>query len=286
MTVSGKQAIFPADGGPIDAQFKRLTDTARLPKCELYLPRGYLSVSQVLSYVRCPMQYYWRYIKGIVFPPQARMVEGKAMHKSLEVGHRVYKNTHTPAPLDVLLDAYHDAWKEMKKDVESWDGEKEDAIVVRDRTFLTDYRTNFVPKMRPQEIERRFWLSMGKNNIPVVGFVDLIDLEEDDEPAIVDHKIVAKSKSQAEVDNDLQLTVYSYANGASKVRFDSFVKLKKPKIAIARSTRVPADGRWAARVFDTVGQAISSGNFPTCDPSNWACTEKWCGYYSMCRGAK
>ena len=271
--------------GSLQEELRELQDTNQLPRCKLELPSNYLSVSQVLTYTKCPMQYYWRYVKGITIPPMARLTEGRAMHKALEVGLGEHQSSGEPAPLDVFLDAYHDAWGDMKGEIEDWD-EEERVIENRDRALLTEYRHTRVPKMKPARVESRFWAPFGKSTIPVVGFVDLVDFDQEEEKHfIVDHKVVAKSKSQNEADNDLQLTVYSHVHATADVRFDSFVKTKKPKISIVKSQRTNLDGLWAEKVFETVGQAIASGTFPACDPSGWACTKKWCGYAKLCRWA-
>lgn len=270
-----------------ETELETLIEEGALPRCRLKLPKGYLSVSQVLTYMRCPMQFYWRYIRGVVVPPKARMVEGTAVHHALEIGHRMHKKTGKPAPLDVFLDAHSDAWKSGKKKIEKWeDGETAKDIEGRAQIFLTEYHDEYVPKIRPVGIERRFWIVVGPSEIPVVGFIDLVDEEEENKPTIVDHKVVSKSKTQPEADGDMQLTMYSHATSVPNVRFDSFVKLKKPKITTVRSTRTPRDGAWAERVFESTAQAISKGIFPVCDPASWACTEKWCGYYRLCRGKK
>jgi len=270
--------------GTLKQELRKLQAANRLPVCKLSLPTGYLSVSQVLTYMRCPMQYYWRYVKGITNPPMAKMTEGRAMHKALEVGHKEQRRIDKSPPLDVFLDAYRDAWTEMKREIEDWGDEDENGIMHRDRCLLSEYREVLVPKMNPEQIESRFWSPFGKADIPVVGFVDLIDYDkEKNEHWIIDHKIVAKTKSQKEVDSDLQLTVYSHAHATPGVQFTSFVKTKKPKISAVQSTRTQRDGLWAEKVFAEVANGISAGYFPPCDPSSWSCTKKWCGYAFRCR---
>lgn len=284
---SSKQAILLSGRpeGSLREELANLQASGELPQCRLELPSDYLSVSQVLTYTKCPMQYYWRYVKGIITPPMARMTEGRAVHKALEIGHAEQKQTEKTPPLDIFLDAYRDAWVGMKDDIEDWNDEDENTIMHRDRTLLTEYQRVFVPKMKPLRVESRFWAPLGRSAIPVVGFVDLVNHDQEtDEPVIVDHKIVAKRKSQGEADNDLQLTVYSHVHATPAVQFSCFTKTKKPQVAIVKSTRTHLDGRWAEKIFQSVAEAISAGAFPACDPSGWACTEKWCGYYAICRG--
>lgn len=281
-----KQAVLLSErpGGSLEEELSKLQDTNQIPECKLELPTGYLSVSQVLMYMRCPLQYYHRYVKGVIIPPMARLTEGRAMHKALETGHKEQKLRGEVPPLDVFLDAYRDAWVGMKDEIADWEGENENDIMHRDRVLLSEYHGTFVPKMSPVRVESRFWAPFGKHNIPVVGFVDLIDHDKKENTHfVVDHKVVGKSKSQAEADSDLQLTVYSHVHATPDVQFTSLVKSKKPKISIVRSKRTKPDGLWAEKVFEATAQGISAGYFPPCDPSSWACTEKWCGYAKLCR---
>ena len=272
-----------SDGKDLDDVYEQLVREATLEESIYALPRGYLSASQVNSYLRCAKAYEWRYIKGAISPPPARMIEGRAMHRGLEAGHREQKRTSKVPPLDIFLDAWRDGWKDMSREIVDWEGETAHTVETRDRTFLVDYRTTRVPKLRPVAVEQRFYTMIGK--IPVLGFIDLID-DEKEGKTIVDSKIVSRVKSAAETNSDGQLTLYARVAAVERVRFDCFVKLKtKPAIKTVESTRTAADYMWIERVFDDVAKAISAGIFPPTDPANWACSEKWCGYYDRCRGA-
>lgn len=279
-------------------ELEYLVETGALPACDLPLPQGYLSVSQIGTYLRCARQYEFRYVNGIIIPPRARLAEGTAMHKALEAGHRERKASGTTAPLSMLLDAHNDAWKTAKADIEVWeeDDDKEEDILKRGRIFLSKYHKEYLPKIKPVGIENRFWLSVGAAGVPILGYIDLIAEEEEAHkkehqtevtgPEIVDYKVVGKTKAQSEVDNDIQLTVYSGAVNTTKVRFDMFVKKKDPVIQTVRSLRTPSDWAWAAEVFEGIALAIARGVFPPCMPTNWACSEAWCGYYKKCRGKR
>ena len=272
-----------SDGKNLDDVYEQLVKEAAIEESTYALPRGYLSWSQVGSYMRCPKAYEWRYIKGIISPPPARMAEGSAIHKGLEAGHREQKKTHKVPPLDVFLDAWHMKWKNVSKEIKDWEGETSRIVEVRDKTFLTDYRATRVPVLRPVGVEERFYSMLGK--IPVLGFIDLIDHEKSGK-TVVDVKVVSRTKSEADVNSDGQLTLYSCVTGVEQVRFDCFVKLKKaPVIKTISSTRTATDHVWIERVFDGVAKAISTGIFPPCDPSSWICSEKWCGFWDICRGA-
>lgn len=282
-------AIFSTTGRPPNEEYDVLVEEGMLPPCTVDLPNDYISVSQVSTYLRCPKQYEWRYVKGMISPPAARMAEGKAMHKSVEVGNRERLLSGMLAPLDMLLDAYSDSWKEERVDVEDWDEDHtEDLILKRDRVFLMTYHKNYMPRVEPKNIEQRFWLTTRNLHIPVLGYIDLIaqdnHAENPEKEVVVDYKVVSRKIPQDEVDRSLQLTTYSRAANASHVRFDAFVKTKTPKVVILKSGRTLKDWLWGEQVIEGVASAITAGVFPPCLPTDYSCSAKWCGYYSRCRG--
>lgn len=283
--------IEGADSLEEDEEFQKLINQAALEESALQFPRGYISISQLNMFLRCGLQYKFRYVDALVSPPGVSLIEGSSMHRALEVGLREKKDTGKAAPVSVMTDAWRDEWIEQKKDVEEWgdDGEYKTAQLLENRglAWLQDYHANKMPNINPIDVEQRFWTTIGKNNIPVLGYIDLIDQDKIDlvdGQTVVDHKVVRSSKSQADADNDPQLTLYSMATQARRVRFDCFVKTKTPKIKSVSSTRTPHDYHWLARIFDKVAETISAGVFLPCDPTSWVCTRKFCGYYRMCRG--
>jgi len=268
-----------------------LVDESSLDTSELALPRGYLSVSQVNMYIRCGLQYQYRYIDSKVAPPGVALIEGSSMHTSLEVGLTEKKDKNTIAPVSVMLDAWHDAWKENKKEVTDW-GDKGAALeertaATRAAKFVQLYHDNHLPNINPLAVEKRAHTMLGKNRIPVLGYIDLIDQEDTDlinGRVVVDHKVVRSAKTQDAADSDLQLSLYALMENTRSVRFDCFVKSKLAKIKTVSSRRTQKDIDWMTRIFDSVAVNISKGIFIPCDPTSWACTKKYCGYYNSCRG--
>lgn len=273
--------------------FQKLIDAEELEEAELQLPRGYLSVSQVGMYMRCGLQYKFRYVDDIIRPPGVALVEGSAMHRALEVGLKEKMDAGTVAPVDVLLDAWQDSWKEKKTEVKDWgdDGKDktEQTIENRGHTLIRLYHGDHLPKVNPTGVEQRFWTMVGETRAPVLGYIDLVDVDVVDDisgPTVVDHKVVRAAKSQSDADSDMQLTMYAQAVGTPRVRFDSFCKTKKPQIKSTRSMRTSQDYKWVAHIFDTVAENISKGVFMPADPASWVCSRKFCGYYDTCRGRR
>ena len=292
-----EQSVFLEGGEEVDPdeEYQKLVEEASIEECVFSMPRGYLSVSQINTFRRCPRQYYFRYIKDLIRAPSATLVEGHAVHQSVAIGH-LEALKHGKVPLDVMLDAHNDTWKKEARDID-WkneiNDESEEIILQRGRRFLEQYRTGYIPHLHPKVdqkgpfIERRFWVTVGDAKIPVLGYIDLVAKNErpegSKEEEVIDHKVVGRSKSQSDVDGDFQLTVYSHATKIPRVRFQCFVRTKEPKIKSVAAIRTPHEWEWTKMAVQEVAKCISAGIFP---PGNdgWHCTPKWCGFWDLCKG--
>ncbi len=135
-----------------EKEYQKLLEEASIAECGLALPKGFLSVTQIDSYRRCPKSYYFRYIKGIIIPPNIALAEGRAVHSAVAVGHTEFAKSGI-VPVDVMLDAHNQAWKSLKSEID-WkagneDGDDEDVVLRRDRTFIELYHGAFIPKLKP-----------------------------------------------------------------------------------------------------------------------------------------
>lgn len=284
------------------------------PPSRINLPKNYLSISQVNMYLRCPRQYKFRYVDDHKRPPAVPAAMGSSGHAALETTHHHIVDHDVPAPTEQVLDAFADKWAEISELIEDWEGEKPGQVKDVGIALVRIYNETLAPHVRPQVgkdnvrgIEKKFEIVVG--GIPMLGYIDLIDsnadiafsqeelamiqqtmgpkwVAEDLRTAVTDFKFRGKTAPQAEVDGSLQLTLYSLATGVYAVRFDQMIKTKVPKITRAKSVRTKKDHLWLQHIVREVAEAISKGAFPPCDPTNWICSPKWCGYFHMCRGKK
>jgi hypothetical protein len=286
---------------------QQLQAEGKLGSAPYELPLPYLSVSQVEMYLKCPMSFYHRYIKGEKKPPGIALVQGTTVHKALEEGYKHVIVNHALPGLDFVLDTYSGELDKNLKDEVVWDAKDEDGeeTAASDPGKLKDqgvhllklWHKNKLPNTKPRAVEKSFVTSLG--GIPVVGRIDMIDRvtaaldpasmdDVDMHPlldAVVDHKVVGKTYARQLVDNKIQMSLYAHATGVPTARYDLYVKSKVPKITEMLTNRDAREVRWAVHTFVEVAKAISKGVFPMCAPDMFMCNPKWCGYYSICRGA-
>lgn len=237
-----------------------------------------LSVSRVNTFLRCPRSFYYHYVEQLDTPPGSALCEGKALHAALAIAHTEQKAKYAVPPLDLLLDAHADVWKDEQKEVGSWDKDDTPASVDRrGKTFLKQYYEDHLPHVIPTAVEMGFETMLG--GYRVIGYIDLIDRD-----TIVDHKVVARA---VKADFSKQLMLYSFVTGTTKARFNLFKKLKKPVIDTTEATFHDGHFQRLSKLFSDVGQAIQmcyrQGHFPRCDwEQSWMCNRQRCGYFERC----
>jgi len=252
---------------------------------QLDLPAGHLSFSQISLYMKCPAQYYHKYVLGQATPNSVYFFEGKCLHHVLEqTGNRwAKKGKHFNQ---------EDAWKEYDKffgkneaAVEQWFDITQDDVLARARGFmnilfvqnqklLDAIQPTMIGKKPGTEIrwEREF------AGVPVVGVTDLLTAKR-----VWDYKIVGKTP---DADNSMQLSFYSAAHNIYDVGFFAFLKTKTPTVKLIPSKRKPRKTKqWLDAVVARVAKGISEKNWTPCEGEmSWWCSEKWCSCWSDCRG--
>lgn len=290
------------------------------------LPKGRLSHTQVEMYLRCPRQYWFRYVKGESRPPGVALILGGGTHRAVEVTHHHIVDHGVPAPDEMLLDAFSDSFDAAAEtaDETEWATESKGNVKDQGVKLVTLYNKKLAPGVRPQVkkvktkvngkvieteirgIEKKFEVEVA--GVPMLGYIDLIDtndasmiysntelqlllkkgheIPEEMRTVVADFKTRARSVAKDEIEGSIQLTLYSLVEGVPLVRYDQLLKTKTPKVSRAHATRGQQDYLWLKEIIHSVAQAISAGVFPPCDPTAWVCSDRWCGFWSQCRGAK
>jgi RecB family exonuclease len=282
---------------PID-----ITDIDLTPAPEYYgTTEPHLSFSQLSMFLRCSMQYFFRYVLGLKQRPNLPMAVGKGGHTALEYNGRIKMKTGDDLEMSDLLDA-----ASMFIDKETSILEREDLAGnnpgdAKDRALaaIRVYRKRDAPLITPAGVEVEFNLDINddKNIEPIRiinGKIDIITTTN----AVDDYKFVRQAKTQQEVDISPQLSLYSKVfqtltgKYPANVGFRMFLpggKTTPPDVRLLRRdpalmTQVAQQRRWGRLAFQfrQVEQAIKSGVFiPTDDPR----TCSWCGYRDRCQSS-
>jgi putative RecB family exonuclease len=268
---------------------------------ETYHPsaRPHTSHSQLDTYRTCSLKYYFRYVDKQPGSKSLPLAKGLAGHSAIEKNHRRKAKTGEGITKPDLLQTFSDAFDAQTYEIELDPGQdlgkaKDDGI-----DSLTIYHHETSPKIQPVAVELGFNLDIPATEdyeypIRIInGRIDLVD-----RAGILDAKFAGKKKSQGEVDESWQLTLYDMV-------FEDLTGLKTPNMGLMVFTpptsRTPADVQVLLRspeeiepaqrqrrrdrlvhTLRTTQKAIDAGIFmPADDPK--VCS--WCEYRKTCKSS-
>jgi len=273
------------------------SERAILTASEIALPRGYLSPSSINMYLRCPLQFYHRYILNIKEPPAIALIEGGVHHSVLETNNRYKKRKKEDLPAAQLVEMFKDKFSDKKQEIEDWEDETENGINARAEGLLSDYIEKFAPKLEPVLIETKVQIDFQSNkadptdeSIKLLGFLD-VEGNFTGKETVLDYKTGKKTKTQAELESDIGLSFYGLGSALLLKRkvdigFCMLKKIKKPVVEWLPATFTQQRNKWFRQIVVRVANAVSLGSFPPCNPAHWCCSERFCGYWRKCRGKK
>lgn len=221
----------------------------------------HLSSSQLNLYILCSLKYRFQYIDKLPKPfKSSGLAFGSAIHSALSWLHK-QKMAGNDVTMERLFKIFDADWYSQKVETEIRykEGEEEMKLLNIGKEMLGLYLPTVNGKLRGSEIPFSIPLNnpdgRGGLNINLEGFFDLVETDD----VIVEFKTSAQTMSQSDVDDHLQLTVYSYAYNMLHGRLPKllkiidFVKNKKPKVVPLETTRDEADHR---RFYGIAGQIL------------------------------
>jgi len=252
--------------------------------------RPHISISQLNTYLQCPLCYYFQYELAIPWRTTPSAVAfGDIIHRAIEVYNTSLMNGHKVTAEDMTAKFTED-WKAViETNNVDWKSADESAdLLMKGRDLLALYYQEF-SGFRPKAVELEFRLpildpstGLYVESRDAVGRIDLIS----ERGIIVEVKTAGRSASQLDVDTNMQLTLYSwayrmlYGEPEEKLVVVSLVKTKEPQMQLLKTQRCNKD---YSRLFHLIARVIKSIDdkvyYP--NPLNiWGCRS--CQYVSEC----
>jgi len=260
----------------------------------------YLSISQINTYMRCPMQWKFRYIDGLIKPPNFNLVIGSAVHKGIETNFEQKIKSKEDLAIDVIKDAYSDEFEKRKVEIEDKE-EKTKEGKSKDLGYKLSelHHQELAPRIQPNYVEKEFYFKIPKTEIKdnkinkiieidipwaFKGYIDLID----DLHYVIDNKTSGRKYSDDSADESLQLIGYSYAYKQEfgqlpqGIRYDVLIKTKIP-VTQQVYGKINQDkiNQFLLSTFN-IYKAITSGIFYPRKGTDCS----WCGYKEECSKTK
>jgi len=250
-----------------------------------------ISNTQVTMWQRCPRQYEFRYVRGIKIPPKGVMIQGSAYHGALKANFESKIKTKEDLNSGDLLDAYDTSWNDrVTGDAIADDGEvipgfagidweQKDPGKLKDEgaVLLSLYHRQMASSVIPINVEKK----SGERIDADVRFIGFPDVETENE--IIDHKLRSASLSQDMADRDFQPFSYLWLRKKRLFVYHVAVKKKIPEIQVVKVQKTVQDINWWIDAVRQVAAQIRTGIAPP-RSDGWHCSERFCGYWKLCRG--
>jgi superfamily I DNA/RNA helicase/RecB family exonuclease len=282
------------DASPLDAYLldsERERDGRRMliaarhePSLEAFLPRRgdgalSLSASDLDLYLTCPLKYKFRRVFGIPEEPTINQRFGILIHSVLERFHKDSGEDEAAAGgLDELMDLFESGWRR------SGFGSSDDELQFRDRAreaMRLYWERERESEGEPAWLERKFDIRIGEHQVR--GRVDRVDRLPDGSYELIDYK-TGERKSEAQLENDLQLALYRLAAreawGLEAGTGSYYYVLDADKVAAPTK---PDDAERVERTVLEVGEGVLGQDF---EPRPAPTTCSWCDYRLICPAAE
>jgi putative RecB family exonuclease len=252
---------------------------------------AHLSASGIRDYLDCGLVYKLSRIDKL--QPESypdSLVLGQAVHRvlagfyqELKSGRRWCQNQ-----LEQSFDTHWDELAHGRGDIQYRAGKSFATYRDEGKALLAAFNDQV-----PQEngnilaIEQPFTFELEGLPVPLIGIFDLVLEDPAGVITIVDHKTASKAYSLADVNQNLQMTVYHLAARAHGyqeqeilLRLDCLIKTKTPRFDQNYTTRSEWEEKKAVKKILAVWEGISKNVFIPND-GGWKC--RTCGYKTACR---
>ncbi len=252
-----------------------------------------LHQSEVQTFLTCGKQWEFRYVLGIKTPPKAYFTVGRSVDSA--INHNLIQKIESGTDLaeaDVLdacatefdKEALTTEWGEDKP------GEEKDSAIACIKAHLQ----NIAPLIQPETIQEKFVLetSAGFN---LGGTIDIVEKSG----KVRDSKTAKSKYDEDAIFRAIQPSLYDFAYEALRGKpstgfaYDVMIKPKQLKTKyvpaetqIVEGKVTPQDRQWLFETVHQVDKAIQAGIALPAPEKSWVCSEKWCGYWHMCKGKK
>jgi DNA helicase II / ATP-dependent DNA helicase PcrA len=229
------------------------------------------SVSQFISYKKCPRLYQYRYLIKIPEKPRYYFDFGASIHNIVEQLTKLLKEGKS-INQDVAYELLQKYWdpKGYKSRIDEKRDFKEAKAILK--VFLDEQAKS---KSEIVDIER--WFKTTINNVLVNGRIDRID-KEGSEFTVIDYKTSKKAQSLNELKKDMQLLVYTVAvsevYGNKPVVGDWFLRSNEKVFFKPEDQAIDA---LKTELADIAGK-IKAGLFER--TPGWEC--RYCDYGCLC----
>ena len=256
--------------------------------------------SHIKSFLMCPAQFYFKFVKRVKAPASSAAILGRSLHKAAEINLRQKEQTFRDLPEPDIIGQFEQAWDESSKEPIHFDedekpGEVKDMGVSCTRSLARIIMPTIQPE--PGTVEMPLEAPVINRGFDVAGRLDVIDqrkfVRDFKTTGAYPGKDKLTGKYRPTAGDIVQVTQYSLMAKAAK-REIAGTELSYIHKKIAKGEIIPkvypaefqpttdhesAFLRIADKLVDAVNREAYVPN-PTC----FVCSPEKCGYWHLCRG--
>ncbi|RPI99134.1 MAG: PD-(D/E)XK nuclease family protein, partial [Deltaproteobacteria bacterium] len=209
--------------------------------------KKYISASQLSTFERCGLQFFFRYVENIIIPPGVAMVKGVGVHGGAKANFKQKKESHKDLPKKDIVEISVTEFERyaamgvfLTPEEESVGygkvlGQTKDSVV----TLAGIFADEVAPAYQPKYVEEKHRIIVPNSEYDLLAIMDLATEDE----LVVDLKTGSKKKAEAEVQTSPQLTFYSLVFKAitghlpRAVRLEVLVDKKNPERQLLEGSR-------------------------------------------------
>lgn len=246
----------------------------------------HISYTQINMFNRCPVQWFYRYCKGMKIPPAGAMLLGRAVDTGLSHNFSQKIETHKDLPKKEVVEVYADSFDQATSEEWQQDEDKGELKAAGVGCIGVYYQT-YVPEIQPVASQPKYTSTIkldDEDTIELVNYPDVITVDD----KIIDMK-TAKTAKKTIAENyrwELALQHLSVTNNTeispTSLCLDYMVRLKRECKAYRLSMQ--PDEKLNNFVLKYIAMMLQSIQKDVIIPNrtHYMCSEKYCGYWGVC----
>ena len=253
--------------------------------------KPYVSPSQIDTYEKCGQIYLHRKIEGLKMPAPGHFIVGTNTHKTSEQSLMNAKVKGVLFTDSEICDSARTNFDITEQE----ENEKSDGIIYSDdmpRGACIDqsialslcYNNEVAPAVKPIAIEEPFLINTGDYPYDIMGSIDIVEKGHDRDIKTVGSIMPVIERNVQGITYTLGHEIkYKEKAGFS---FDCIKKNKVPKSVILTAQYDDADRQQLFDRIEIMANGLQAGIFIPAPTNSWYCSEKWCGYFGICKFGK
>jgi CRISPR/Cas system-associated exonuclease Cas4 (RecB family) len=259
-----------------------------------------VSFSQLMTYIRCPEHWMFRYKLGLKRSPKKILKHGFALHETFayhfDQKKKDKKGIKASEAKEFFADVFLGALDDYKQELEATRpyltreylskerGVNVNVLLDLGMRGIETYYKRLNPYIVPDLVEEAFEFPVSKD-ITMIGKIDLTSVKG----VIHELKTTRKTPNAQDIRSDPQLAIYQLGYHSIKKKYpyalskDYIVLSKKDsKIVRFKVARPFADRTTVLRNVQAIMAAANNNIFYCMHPAeSWLCAKEWCGYYTL-----